>query len=276
MSPPDSQIIRMMKPEPKDLSHHLSSTTKNRSASSVKKFYKYFAIPGIGQLAGGEATYYCLLLSLYSPVPPGLPNGRHFPYDTLEAKAALPERWTPTPNEPVEPPTSKLAKTTLKEKPTDPPESQVVVPHTSTGTNPVLKIDLDTALQYGQAQGYPPLYSFLYQFAREHLHPNVPYKGGPDIILTCGSTDGFSKALQAFNNEWREGQDAVEDREGILCEEYAYMNAIQACVPRGLNIAPVGIDDEGMRADGPGGLKEVLENWDFSKGKRPHLMYTVT
>lgn len=40
--------------EPLDLSHHLSHTTKNRAASKVKKFYKYFKIPGIGQLAGGK------------------------------------------------------------------------------------------------------------------------------------------------------------------------------------------------------------------------------
>jgi site-specific recombinase XerD len=38
---------------PLDLSHHLSRTTKNRHLSSVKDFYKYFDIPGIGNLAGG-------------------------------------------------------------------------------------------------------------------------------------------------------------------------------------------------------------------------------
>ena len=54
------------------------------------------------------------------------------------------------------------------------------------------------------------------------------------------------------------------------------MNAIQAARPRGLNIVPVAIDDEGMLADGKGGLEDVLENWDMSKGKRPHLIYTVT
>lgn len=111
---------------------------------------------------------------------------------------------------------------------------------------------------------------------RENLHPNVPYAGGPEVILTCGNTDGFGKTLQALNNEWHEGYNEISEREGILCEEYAYMNAIQACKPRGLNIVPVGIDDEGMRADGIGGLKDVLENWDTKKGKRPHLMYTVT
>jgi hypothetical protein len=39
---------------PLDLSHHFSRTTKNRLPSKVKDFYKYFAIPGIGNLAGGE------------------------------------------------------------------------------------------------------------------------------------------------------------------------------------------------------------------------------
>jgi site-specific recombinase XerD len=42
-------------PEPIDLSHHLSRSTKAREASSVKRFYKYFSIPGIAQLAGGGA-----------------------------------------------------------------------------------------------------------------------------------------------------------------------------------------------------------------------------
>ena len=40
---------------PVDLSHHYSRVTKNRVASSVKDFYKYFAIPGIGNLAGGRS-----------------------------------------------------------------------------------------------------------------------------------------------------------------------------------------------------------------------------
>lgn len=54
------------------------------------------------------------------------------------------------------------------------------------------------------------------------------------------------------------------------------MNAIQAARPRGLQVVPVKIDLVGMLASGPGGLEDVLENWDESKGKRPHLLYTVT
>lgn len=265
--PMDDNAGNDKRPPPKDLTHHLSRATKSRQASSMKQFYKYFQIPGIGQLAGG------------------LPNNYYFPFDTLEAKVAHPERWQPTPNKPVDPPSAEasLAALELDEKkaktqssPLNQPQTQLEVPHTSSQKNPIKKIDLSTALQYGTAQGYPPLYYFLRQFTQENLQPNCPYKGGPEIILTCGNTDGFSKVLQAFSNEWSEEKDWVRDREGLLCEEFAYMNAVQGARPRGLNIAPVGMDDEGMRADGPGGLKDVLENWDFKKGKRPHLMYTVT
>ena len=186
---------------------------------------------------------------------------------------ALPDRFKPTPNDPVDPPATSFQSLRLSH---GPKASRVVVPHNSTETNVLRKIDLASALQYGTAQGYPPLYYFIRNFTREHLQPNVPYKDGAEIILTCGSTDGFAKTLEAFSNPWDESRDWLREREGLLCEEFAYMNAIQAARPRGLNIVPVTIDDEGMLASGKGGLRDVLENWDFKKGKRPHLMYTVT
>ena len=40
---------------PRDMLHHFSQKTKNRAVSKIKKYYKYFRIPGIGQLAGGMA-----------------------------------------------------------------------------------------------------------------------------------------------------------------------------------------------------------------------------
>ena len=152
----------------------------------------------------------------------------------------------------------------------------MVVPKTSSAPDVLRKIDLKSALQYGTAQGYPPLYSFLRQFTRENLHPNCPYAGGPEIILTCGSTDGFAKAIDALSNTWIEGRDSIDDREGLLVEQFAYMGAVGTARPRGLNIIPVAIDDEGMLASGKDGLEDVLENWDKSQGKRPHLIYTVT
>jgi hypothetical protein len=49
-----NNMAMMEKPAPKDMSHHYSRVTKNRVASKIKQFYKYFAIPGIGNLAGGK------------------------------------------------------------------------------------------------------------------------------------------------------------------------------------------------------------------------------
>jgi DNA-binding transcriptional MocR family regulator len=152
----------------------------------------------------------------------------------------------------------------------------MVVPRVSGTADPLRKIDLTTALQYGQASGYPPLFSFIRQFTRESLHPNVPYLNGPEIQFTVGSTDGFAKTIEALSNVWSEERDWVREREGLLCEEFAYMNAIQAAHPRGLQVVPVKMDLEGMLPTGKGGLEDVLANWDFKTGKRPHLMYTVT
>ncbi|OJD33470.1 aromatic amino acid aminotransferase [Diplodia corticola] len=242
-------------PKPVDLSHHLSRNAKNREPSSMKSFYKYFMIPGIGQLAGG------------------LPNERYFPYDDFEARVALPDRFKPTPNSPVDPPTAEVSNLSLCDSPQS---ARILVPHSSPTTDPLRKIDLDSALQYGTAQGYPPLYQFVRQFTTQNLHPNVPYRGGPEVILTCGSTDGFSKVVQALTNEWSEDRDPIDDREAVLVEEYCYTNAIQAVRPRGVNVVPVKIDDEGMLAKGPGGLEDVLDSWDVSRGRRPHLIYTVT
>jgi len=242
-------------PDPVDLSHHLSRSTRLREASEIKRFYKYFSIPGIAQLAGG------------------LPSDKYFPYDTLEASVARPNRWKPTPNRPVDPPPNDPPTPRLQN---DMPASRLVVPHDSGIQDPLRIIDLKSALQYGTAQGYPSLYYFIRQFTRNNLHPFIPYKGGPEVILTCGSTDGFSKTLQALSNEWAEGYDPVEERPGLLVEQYCYMNAIQTAKPRGFNIVPVAIDDEGMTTKGPGGLEHVLDNWDFTRGRRPHLMYTVT
>ncbi|KAJ6130314.1 hypothetical protein N7512_003094 [Penicillium capsulatum] len=125
-------------------------------------------------------------------------------------------------------------------------------------------------------RGYPPLFQFLRQFTRDHLHPKVPYKDGPEVILSCGNTDGFGKAVELFTNVWNSDRDEIGQREGILCEEFTYMNAVQAVRPRGLNVVGVAMDGEGMRASGVGGLADVLKNWDFHRGRRPHLIYTIT
>lgn len=150
------------------------------------------------------------------------------------------------------------------------------IPKTTPQTDPLKRIDLSTALQYGTAGGYPPLLSLTRQFAKQLLHPSVPYRDGPEVILTCGSTDGFSKAVQLICDDWNPIRDPIANRPGMLCDLYVYNNALATVEPRGVQAVPVEIDSDGMLAKGPGGLEEILENWDFQKGRRPHFIYSVT
>jgi DNA-binding transcriptional MocR family regulator len=208
-----------------------------------------------------------------------MPHVSFFPFDTLEAQAAKPERWTPSPNKPGDSDddsdvSSKLASTKLSGDPTA--AAHIGVPKVQDQPDPLKKIDLASALQYGGGQGYPALLSWIRQFTREHLHPNVPYEGGPEVILTCGSTDGMAKTLELFVDPWFPETDDPRDRPGLLCENFVYGNVLTQALPRGVQIVGVEADEGGMLASGKGGLEDVLANWDDSKGKRPHLMYTVT
>ncbi|TGJ85988.1 hypothetical protein E0Z10_g2739 [Xylaria hypoxylon] len=258
MDPSSNCAAEMAKPAPKDMSHHYSDLTRARKPNSMKLFYKLFTIPGIGNFAGG------------------LPNPQFFPFDTLEAQSAHPTRWTPTPNRPGG---DALSSAMASAKVSDhgvKTASHVVVPHDAETPDLAKKIDLATALQYGQASGYPPLASYIRQFTRECLHPNVPYKGGPNVALTVGSTDGFSKVLDVFTNIWIEGKNDIRERPGLLTEIFMYPSILNQARPRGVQICPVEMDEDGMSPYGPGGLEDVLANWNDAKGKRPHLLYTVS
>lgn len=185
-----------------------------------------------------------------------------FPFDTLEAQTAKPERWTPSPNEPGSAGAeghadaalaAKLAAASLHRHniPDNQAASHITIPKAlSPSTDVTRKIDLATALQYGTAQGYPPLLSFIKQFATQYLHPNVPYKDGADVCLTVGSTDGFSKTLEMFVDPWAPGRDAIEDRPGLLCETFVYGNVLSQSQPRGIQ---------------PVSVKAVSHGWSLRK-----------
>lgn len=104
----------------------------------------------------------------------------------------------------------------------------------------------------------------------------MPYKDGPEVTLVCGSTDGFSKTLDVFVDAWDPLWHDIRDRPGLLCEEIVYPGILSQSRPRGVQIVPVRSDEHGMLAYGEGSLEDVLKNWNADKGRRPHLMYTVT
>lgn len=227
--------------DPADLTHLYGSNARDKSGSFLKSLYKFAAIPGMTGLAGG------------------LPNVAYFPYDTLEATIAPSDRL-----QGGQEPSSA--------------SGRVTVPKISKDTDPSTLVDLSTALQYGTAQGYPALYSWLKEFTKTYMHPGIPYAGSADIILTCGNTDGFRKVIELFSNEWHPETRPSEDQQSILVEKFTYGSAVQSAVGRGLHPVPVEIDENGMIAEGPGGLRDVLENWESKGEKRPlpHLMYLVT
>ncbi|KAF5706343.1 aromatic amino acid aminotransferase I [Fusarium globosum] len=258
-------------PPPKDLSHLFSRVARNRKPSNIKAFYKFMQIPGISNFAGG------------------MPNVKYFPFDTLEAQISNADRWEPSPNYPdkVALSTESLSGSILghsnspdKNAPRNPDynktSSRISIPKILNEPDITKKVDLATALQYGQVTGYPPLHSFIRQFTNEVLHPSVPYQGGADVILNNGGTDGFSKVLQLLVDPWYEGLHPVKERPGMLCETFVFGNVLTQARPLGVNVVPVEIDEEGMIVEGSGGLREVLENWNSQNGRLPHFLYTVT
>ncbi|KAH7188553.1 pyridoxal phosphate-dependent transferase [Fusarium flagelliforme] len=267
-------------PQPKDLSHLFSVVARNRELSEIKAFYKFMQIPGISNFAGG------------------MPNVKYFPFDTLEAQIAKPDRWQPSANYPdqIKPPTlepvlsssssisgfinnqiQKAGKNIHKDSDhSKTSSSRITIPKVVQETDPTKRVDLASALQYGQVTGYQPLLSFIKQFTNQILYPDIPYKGGVDVILSSGSTDGFSRVLQLLVDPWYEGLHPPTERQGMLCETFVFGNVITQAKPLGINIVPIETDEEGMVAEGPGGLREVLENWDPQNGLLPHFLYTVT
>ncbi|KAF4334534.1 aromatic amino acid aminotransferase I [Fusarium beomiforme] len=247
-------------PPPKDLSHLFSIVARKHNPSRIKAFYKFMQIPGISNFAGG------------------MPNVKYFPFDTLEAQISNADRWDPSPNYPdkIDQGDDSPDKNAPRNPDYNKTSSRISIPKVLNEPDVTKKVDLATALQYGQVTGYPPLHSFIRQFTKQVLHPNVPYEGGADVILNDGGTDGFSKVLQLLVDPWYEGVHSVAERPGMLCETFVFGNILTQARPLGVNIVPVEIDEEGMIVEGPGGLREVLENWNPRNGRLPHFLYTVT
>lgn len=103
----------------------------------------------------------------------------------------------------------------------------------------------------------------------------MPYEGGADVMINGGSADGLWKIYELLFNHWDKDLNKIQDREGLIVEEFVYGPPIAQIKPRDVNIVPVKMDAEGMLAYGVGGLQDVLQNWDYTQGKRPHVIYII-
>lgn len=141
-----------------------------------------------------------------------------------------------------------------------------------TGLSPKEDKSLELALQYVNIGHHPDLIDWVRQFVQEYL-VHAPYDGGVDVILSCGNTDALGKVLQLFSDEWIESRDSHESRRAVLIDEFSHPTSVQAITARGIQVVPVDIDHHGLVPDK---LDQILGSWDYSKGKRPHLLYTTS
>ncbi|KAK7416721.1 hypothetical protein QQX98_005047 [Neonectria punicea] len=227
--------------KPLNLGHYFSKASRKRAPNVLKEYYKFLRVPEMGNLAGG------------------LPDPANFPFSAMELSLVKPESLTTSDNPGL---ADRLA-------------PHIRIPRHGDGPDSVRKIDLATALQYGGALGYPPLYAWLRKLSSSVYHPNIPYEGGADIITTRGSADGLSKIFELLFNPWDEDLSHVRDREGLIVEGFVYGPPVTQIKPKDVNIAPVKMDAQGMLAYGTGSLFEVLQNWDPAQGKRPHVVYVI-
>ncbi|KAH6983561.1 aromatic amino acid aminotransferase [Ilyonectria sp. MPI-CAGE-AT-0026] len=230
-------------PKPIDLAHHFSNSSKKRVPNVLKEYYKFLRIPEMGNLAGG------------------LPFPANFPFNSLNLSLVdSGSLFNPHGSDSESGSSSAL---------------DISIQRRSQGTNSVRKVDLDTALQYSGSQGYPALYAWLKKLANTVYHPNIPYNGGADVMINGGSADGLWKVYELLFNHWDKDLNKIQDREGLIVEEFVYGPPIAQIKPRDVNIVPVKMDAEGMLAYGTGGLQDVLQNWDYTRGKRPHVVYII-
>ncbi|XP_024946214.1 kynurenine/alpha-aminoadipate aminotransferase, mitochondrial [Cephus cinctus] len=104
--------------------------------------------------------------------------------------------------------------------------------------------NLDTALQYGASQGYPPLLQKMREF---QIKWHNPPRNDWDLALTTGSQDACCKAFDLL----------LEEGDPVMVQRPTYAGIIGALNPLGVEV--VRIDDD---ADGiiPEGIETILEN----------------
>jgi DNA-binding transcriptional MocR family regulator len=193
----------------------------------------------------------------------GMPHASTFPFDHFSAQIAPPDRLINSEFHGIAPQTVRSFFSRTAKPQTD----HIKVPKSDADHAMDAKIDIETALQYGRGTGLPVLVDFLREFTFEHmLQGELAYdEKEADIILTCGNTDAIAKVIGAIGTHG----------DTMLVEEFCYTPAVQAVAPYGIKSQALKMDQFGMVTEGKGGLRDVLENWDPKRGRRPHFMYTV-
>jgi 2-aminoadipate transaminase len=112
--------------------------------------------------------------------------------------------------------------------------------------------------QYPEQRGLPELRGVAQaRFERNH-HVRPPLE---NIVITNGAMQGLQLSAQGL----------ARPGDTVVLEEFEYVGTIRVFKQCGLQLAPVAIDDEGMRMDD---LESVLDR-EVSAGRKPAFIYTT-
>ncbi|TFY60507.1 hypothetical protein EVG20_g7392 [Dentipellis fragilis] len=239
VNPESQDDVRETKQGDRPLAPPLRCLARARQLSPLKGLQKYFT---------GNAI----------PLAGGMPSPAYFPFANISADALVSDSF-PLVAPSTDANTSSFAWLWRLFGASDKGEhtTRITIPkEPSAGDN---GLNLATALQYGPATGLAPLQKFIQEFSEQVYHPAF---SDCTTMLHTGNTDGWSKAVGTLCNRG----------DTIIAEEWTYPSAVASVRPFGVGVMPVQMDGEGMRADS---LRTLLAQWDESKGKRPHVMYTV-
>ncbi|KAI8325817.1 mitochondrial kynurenine/alpha-aminoadipate aminotransferase [Martensiomyces pterosporus] len=117
---------------------------------------------------------------------------------------------------------------------------------------------LDKFLQYGNGRGVP---SYA-QFAREHTeHVHSPAYEDWDVIVSAGNTDAFVKSLMLF----------CQHGDTLIVDEWTYPAIMETVAPMGVQLAPVGMDSQGII---PEALDRLCSSWS-GPTRAPRVAYLI-
>ncbi|KAL6720321.1 hypothetical protein ACLMJK_002242 [Lecanora helva] len=140
--------------------------------------------------------------------------------------------------------------------------------HQSPALNPTIPMtcmkgesafDFSYALNYAEPCGWSQLVAAFRE--NTSLIHNPPYQDW-DTTLTCGSTSAIDISLRMFCNrgDW------------ILTETCTYPGTLMALRAQGLKTQGIEMDEDGLL---PRDLDAKLRCWDGSRGRKPHVLYTI-
>jgi DNA-binding transcriptional MocR family regulator len=109
--------------------------------------------------------------------------------------------------------------------------------------------------------GHPSLREWAREFTQKMHAP--PLHVGHGTIITDGSTRGIDIVTSLF----------LDPGDAILVEEYTYSHFLETlAIPRGYNIVPVAMDDQGLE---PTALRATLQRLKAEKKPIPRLLYVI-